>query len=138
MAAAPSGAVQLTARPDRVQPENPLTASTLIMLSCGPVTAPFFSRRGMRRNSAQWLRLIALTAAMVALLVVATGATLWHQDSPGTTCSICYAAHLPAMRSLPARTPVASRAIAWLVPADLLLNHATPERLNSAPRAPPA
>jgi hypothetical protein len=75
---------------------------------------------------------------MAALLVVATGATLWHQDSPGNACSICYAAHLPAMRSLPARTPVALYAIAWLVPAELLLNHATPERISSPPRAPPA
>jgi hypothetical protein len=75
---------------------------------------------------------------MAALLVVASGATLWHQDSPGTTCSICYAAHLPAMRSLPVRTPVASYAIAWLVPAELLLTHATPAKLSSPPRAPPA
>jgi hypothetical protein len=92
----------------------------------------------MRKGSLHWPRLIALTAALAAVLVVATGITLWHQDSPGTVCSICYAAHLPAMRSLPVRTPVASYAIAWLVPTELLLTHAAPERLNSSPRAPPA
>jgi hypothetical protein len=108
------------------------------MLSSGLVSEPFFNPRGVRGNSAQWLRMIALTAALAALLVVASGATLWHQDAPGTVCSICYAAHLPAVRSLPVRTPVASRAIAWLVPVELLLDHATPERLSSSPRAPPA
>jgi hypothetical protein len=124
--------------PEPVQLEKPFTASTLIMLSFGPVTEPFSGWRNMRGKSPQWFRLIALTAALAALLVTSTGVTFWHQDSPGTVCSICYAAHSPALRSLPVRTPVASYALAWLIPAELLLTHATPQRLNSPPRAPPA
>jgi len=92
----------------------------------------------VHNKSWKWPRLLVLTAALAALLIVATGATLWHQDAPGTVCPICYAAHLPALRSVPARTPVASYTIAWVVPVDLLLDHATPETLSSAPRAPPA
>lgn len=75
---------------------------------------------------------------MVAVLFVATGVSFLHQDAPGTTCSICYAAHLPALRSVPTRTPVASSAVAWLVTADLLLDHAAPESLQSPPRGPPS
>ena len=108
------------------------------MLSSGPVKQHSSSRRSGRGNTRQWPSLIAFTTAIAVLLVVATGATLWHQDSPGTVCSICYAAHLPALRSLPAGTAVAPYAVAWLVPAELLLTHAAPERISSAPRAPPA
>jgi len=79
-----------------------------------------------------------MSAALAALLVIATGVTLLHEDSPGTTCSICYAAHLPAMSSLPIRIPVVSDSVARLVHAQLRENHATPERLNAPPRAPPA
>jgi len=93
----------------------------------------------MRRNSTSWPRLIVLTAAVAALLFVATGVTLWHHDSPGTSsCSICYAAHLPALSSMQAGTPAAPCAVPWAVPAELRLNHATPDTLNSPPRAPPA
>ena len=108
------------------------------MLSSDPVTEYLSSRRGTRCDPPQWLKLIALTVALSSLLVVATGVALWHQDSPGTVCSICYPAHLPILHGMPAQTPVASHAIAWLVPAELLLTHATPARLSSAPRAPPA
>jgi len=80
-----------------------------------------------------------LAAAVAAFLFVATGAALWHQDAPGNSvCSICYAAHLPALSSMPTGTPAASCAVAWVVPVELRLNHATPDTLNSSPRAPPA
>ena len=94
---------------------------------------------GMRSKSPRWPTLVVLTAAVASLLLVATGATLWHQDSPGTSsCSICYAAHLPALSSMPAGAPAASCDVAWLVTAELRLNHATPDALSSPPRAPPA
>jgi hypothetical protein len=76
---------------------------------------------------------------MAAILFVATGAALWHQDAPGATfCPMCHAAHLPALRSVPARTPVISFAVTWAILPELRLNHATPETLNTSPRAPPA
>jgi hypothetical protein len=109
--------------------------STPIMMRSGRVSKGFSSRRG---TSPEWLRLVVLAAAVAAVLFVATGAALWHQDTPGTVCSICYAAHIPALRGAPLRTPVASYAVVWLVPADLLLDHAAPETLSSAPRGPPA
>jgi hypothetical protein len=102
------------------------------------VSASLSTARNAPAELRRWPRLIVLSAALAALLVVATGAALWHQDSPGTPCSICYAAHLPAMSNLPVRTPVASDAVAWLVPAEFRVNQATPERLNAPPRAPPA
>jgi hypothetical protein len=114
---------------------KPFTASTSIVLSSGSVFDGF-SR--MRSKSPGWPKLVLFTAAMAAVLFVATGASFLHQDAPGTICSICYAAHLPALRSIPVRTPLASYAITWWVPAELLLNHAAPEALSSAPRAPPA
>ena len=94
----------------------------------------------MRKDARRWLRVAVFTAALGALLFVATGATLWHQDAPGTaaSCSICYAAHVPALSSMPAGTPAAPFAVAWVVPAELRLTHATPETLSSPPRAPPA
>jgi hypothetical protein len=91
-----------------------------------------------RSKSLQWPRIVLLTAAMVAVLFVASGASFLHQDAPGTICSICYAAHLPALRSAPVRTPVISSAVAWLVTADLRLDHAAPESLQSPPRGPPS
>jgi len=93
----------------------------------------------MRSNSPHWPRQIVLTVAVAALLFVGTGATFWHQDSPGTSsCSICYATHVPALSSMPAGTPAAPCAVAWVVSAELQLNHAIPETLSSPPRAPPA
>ena len=91
----------------------------------------------MPRKPTSWPRVVLFTAAMAAVLFVATGASFLHQDAPGTVCSICYAAHLPALHSAPVHTITASYAVARLVPAELLLDHATPDRLNSPPRAPP-
>lgn len=108
------------------------------VLSSQPVNPHFTGRSLTQRNLLLWSNRIVLAAALLSLLVVGTGVTLWHQDAPGTVCSICYAAHLPAMRSLPVRTPVASYAIAWLVPTELLPTHAAPERHNFSPRGPPA
>jgi hypothetical protein len=105
------------------------------MLSSGTVSEGFSSGRS---NSPEWLRLAVLAAALAAVLFVATGAALWHQDTPGTFCSICYAAHIPALRSALVRAPVTSSAVVRVVPVELRLNHATPETLNSSPRAPPA
>ena len=94
---------------------------------------------GMHSNSFRWLRLAVLAAAFAAVLFVATGASLWHQDAPGATasCSICYATHLPVLRSMPAGTPTAPLAVAWVITAELRLTHAEPDKLNSPPRAPP-
>jgi hypothetical protein len=91
-----------------------------------------------RNQSLHWSRFLLLTAALAAVLFVGTGASFLHQDAPGTFCSICYAAHLPALRSLAFQAPDASFAVSWFVPAELLPQHATPEVGNSAPRAPPA
>src|SRR3990172_1882921 len=80
------------------------------MLSSAPVRAPLYSRRISPQRLRQWVGLAAFMVALASLLVFAAGASLWHQDSPGTACPICYATHLPAMRSLPAHTPVAAPA----------------------------
>jgi hypothetical protein len=107
------------------------------MVSSEAVNEPFAGRSSFRRNPLRWPTRVVLAAAILSLLIVGTGMTLWHQDAPGTPCSICYAAHLPALRTLPAGTPVVSDAIVWLISTNFPLNHAAPEQLNSAPRAPP-
>lgn len=115
-----------------------VTAPALSVLSSQPVNLHFARRRLAQRNLLLWSKRIVLATALLSLLAVGMGVTLWHQDTPGTVCSICYAAHLPAMRSLPVRMPVSSYAIAWLVPIGLPEAHPAPERNSSSPRAPPA
>jgi H+/Cl- antiporter ClcA len=105
------------------------------MLSSALVSRLFPSAR---RTSLQWPRLIALTAAVAALLIMAMGVTLWHQDSPGTICSICYAAHSPALRSAPASTASGPLVFCWVVARAVYLDRAEPESLQSPPRGPPS
>jgi hypothetical protein len=108
------------------------------MLSLPAVMEHFYSRRAIRANAAQWFKIAALTAALLSLLVVATGATLWHQDSPGTVCSICYAAHLPALRGSVTSTPTSPFVVCWIVTGASRVRHAEPESLQSPPRGPPS
>jgi hypothetical protein len=107
------------------------------MVTCGPVSEGLLITRN-RNKRLPWPKLLLLAAAMAGLLFLGTGASFLHQDAPGTFCSICYAAHIPALRSAPARIPVTSSAVAWLLPTELPLVRAAPETLSSAPRAPPA
>ncbi len=79
-----------------------------------------------------------LWAALAALLFLGTGAAYLHQDTPGTQCSICYAAHVPTLRAVPVRTPVAFFTLAWLLTFELLLSRTAPETSSASPRAPPA
>lgn len=90
-------------------------------------------------DSPRWLRLAVLTAALVAILFVGTGAAFWHHDAPGSAapCPICYAAHLPALRSASFDVQTAPTAVIWLVTQDLQFTHAAPQALHAPPRAPP-
>jgi hypothetical protein len=108
------------------------------MLSFASVAEPSSSRRKTRTDSPRWPRLIALTAALAALLIVATGVTVWHQDSPGTVCPICYAAHSPALRSASTSAVSAPLVVAWAVIETLYLDHADAESLQWPPRGPPS
>jgi hypothetical protein len=90
-------------------------------------------------DSPRWLRLAVLTAALVAVLFVATGAGFWHHDAPGTAdrCPICNAAHLPALRSASFDAQTAPAAVTRFVTRDLQFTHAAPQALHAPPRAPP-
>jgi hypothetical protein len=86
-----------------------------------------------------WLRFAALTAAMAAVLLLASGVTLWHVDTPGSsaTCPICHLAHMPTLRGMPAGGVFAPVAVAWVVPLEIRASYVAPISLDSPPRAPP-
>jgi hypothetical protein len=87
-----------------------------------------------------WLRLLALTAAMAAVIVVASGISYWHDDASGSdaTCPICHVAHISALPSAPADIPTALTAIAWVVTPETCVGYARPLSAIPPPRAPPA
>jgi hypothetical protein len=93
-----------------------------------------------RAKSQSCFRVGALTAALAAMLFVASGATLWHQDAPGSaaTCPICYAAHLPALRSAPAAMTPTHSVVAWTIAPESWIAPPPPAALQPPPRAPPA
>ena len=93
-----------------------------------------------KTNSLGWLRLAALTVAIAAIAFVATGATLWHVDTPGSaaTCPICHVAHTPLLGGVSAQIVVAPFAVAWLVAARQHIRHEAPPVLDASPRAPPS
>jgi hypothetical protein len=82
----------------------------------------------------------AITAAIVAVMLIATGASLWHIDAPGSaaTCPICHFAHISALPGLPAGSVSVQVSLAWVLPAVAITGNATPVLPASAPRAPPA
>jgi hypothetical protein len=94
----------------------------------------------MNNARSQPFRLVVLTAALVAILFVATGAALWHYDAPGSaaTCPLCYAAHLPILHSASAGMAPSSSAVAWMVACELRSAPPAPDALQFPPRGPPA
>jgi hypothetical protein len=88
----------------------------------------------------RWLHLTVLGAALAAVLLVASGASLWHVDTPGSeaTCAICHVAHLTPLLGAATGTLSAPLFIAWHQPAETQITHASPATLNAPPRAPPA
>lgn len=96
------------------------------------------SRRQQR--SLRWFRLAFLTAALAAVLLVASGISLWHTDTPGSeaTCPICHVAHMPVLPDTATSILATPIAVARVVPAGTQIVHAAPAALDSPPRAPPA
>jgi len=81
-----------------------------------------------RTDKIAWLHLAAVTAAVVAVMLIATGASLWHIDAPGSaaTCPICHFAHISALPGLPAETVSVHVTVADLPPAAPLLSALAP------------
>jgi hypothetical protein len=92
-----------------------------------------------RAEPQTWFRVAVLTAALVAILFLATGAALWHHDAPGSaaTCPICAAAHLPALRSAPAEAVPTHFVVVWMIAPELRFAPPAPETLQPPPRGPP-
>ena len=86
-----------------------------------------------------WLRVATVTAAVVAVMLIATGASLWHIDAPGSaaTCPICHFAHISALPGLPAESVSVHVTVADLPPAAPLLSAQAPVLAAASPRAPP-
>jgi hypothetical protein len=91
-------------------------------------------------NRSRWLLLAAFTAALVAILPVAIGASFWHTDAPGSeaACQICHVAHMPVLPGAATTVLIAPEIIAWVAPAASRISHSAPAGLDSPPRAPPA
>jgi hypothetical protein len=83
---------------------------------------------------------VLLAAALAAMLFLASGASLWHVDAPGTeaTCPICHLAHMPVLRGLVTGTLIEPVVVARIVLVEAQVVHAAPVALDSPPRAPPA
>ena len=86
-----------------------------------------------------WLHLATVTAAVVAVMLIATGASLWHIDAPGSaaTCPICHFAHISVLPGLPAESVSVHVTVADLPPAAPLLSALAPVLATASPRAPP-
>jgi hypothetical protein len=94
-----------------------------------------------RRNvHLQKFWLAALTAALLALLPMAIGASFWHTDTIGSeaTCQICHVAHMPVLPGTATGVQAAPKVVAWIAPAEDQVSHSAPTSLDSPPRAPPA
>ncbi len=91
------------------------------------------------RTGAQWFHLAALTAALLALLFVGSGAALWHLDAPGSTatCPICHAVNMPALHAARAGLLASPATASWLEIPEMRVTHTRPAALNAPPRAPP-
>ena len=86
------------------------------------------------------MHLVAVTAAIVAVMLIATGASLWHIDAPGSaaTCPICHLAHVSVFNALPAELVSVNVIVTWFLPADESVCDAKLVLQASSPRAPPA
>ena len=94
-------------------------------------------RSGEQRH---WRRMAVLTAAVAAMLFLATVGSEWHFDAPGSeaTCPICHFAHMPVLPGVSTNIPVAPAMVVWVLPAETYGVYAAPVGLDSPPRAPPA
>jgi len=88
----------------------------------------------------RWLRLAMLGAALVAVVLVASGVLLWHSDAPGSlaTCPICHVAHMSVLRAASGPIVAARIALAWVFPTNPLVGYSAAAERSSPPRAPPA
>ena len=93
-----------------------------------------------RGREPSWLRLAVLTVAIAAVLLVASGASLWHNDAPGSeaTCPICHLAHMPVLSGMPAVSLTTPALVACVLPGEALVLHGAQVALEFPARAPPA
>lgn len=87
-----------------------------------------------------WITAIALTAAMLATVLLAIGPGILHNDAPGSaaSCPICHVAHISALPGLPVGLLAVSAPVSWFVFPAARVTRASAETLNASPRAPPA
>src|ERR1700732_5017485 len=93
----------------------------------------------MRGSRTRWLYLAALAAAVVSIVSVATGASLWHQDRPGSeaTCAICHLARLAPPLCISTEALTGPMLIGWRPADERQVIHGSPEVAEASPRAPP-
>jgi hypothetical protein len=92
-----------------------------------------------KSKRSSWLRLALVAAAIAAVLLVASGASLWHYDAPGSeaTCPICHLAHMPVLSGAPSALLFALAPVAWIAPVKRRVADVAPAASDFPPRAPP-
>lgn len=100
----------------------------------------YLAEMAQAHRDLHWLHLVALTAALLAALPLAIGASFWHIDNPGTeaTCQICHVAHMLVLPGALAMVQAKLNVLAWIVPTEANASHSAPAGLDFPPRAPPA
>jgi hypothetical protein len=103
------------------------------------VESPLVSDMSTRTNKIHWLHSTAVTVAIIAVVLLATSASLCHLDVPGSgsTCPICHFAHISVFPGLSGAAVSVHLSIAWALPSGPEINDAAPILPASSPRAPP-
>jgi hypothetical protein len=91
------------------------------------------------RQARNWAHSACFSAAIVAVLLLVIGTSLWHKDAPGSeaTCAICHVAHLTPLLGPVVGALSAPLFIAWHQPVEAQIDRASPPTVNAPPRAPP-
>jgi len=84
-------------------------------------------------RSLRWFRVAVLGTAFAAILLVASGISLWHSDAPGSeaTCPICHVAHMPVLPGTASGVLSAPKIVARVQQAAAQVSHSAPAGLDS-------
>src|SRR2546421_12389021 len=83
--------------------------------SCGP-HGRMKQISQIRFNFRTWFRLALFTSALIGVLFVATGGSLWHFDTPGSaaSCPICHVGKMPVLGGMPGAVLTALKPVRWV------------------------
>jgi hypothetical protein len=93
-----------------------------------------------RQQNFRYLNLATILVAVLAVLFIGTGASIFHIDPPGSaaTCPFCCLAHISALPGVAIELPLVIAAIEAIAPSEVPFTYAAPTSLILHSRAPPA